>query len=60
MNCDIILNKIIKTFSNFIFHSFNFDICMEMAEEIEVNTDNLCENDVKKMTDQIKLLDKIR
>ncbi|XP_043957413.1 uncharacterized protein LOC122822632 [Gambusia affinis] len=40
--------------------SFNFDICMEMAEEIEVNTDNLCENDTQKMTDQIKLLNKIR
>ncbi|XP_005810373.1 uncharacterized protein LOC102218993 isoform X2 [Xiphophorus maculatus] len=40
--------------------SFNFDICMEMAKETEVNTDNLYENDVQKMTDQIKLLHKIR
>ncbi|XP_014855644.1 PREDICTED: uncharacterized protein LOC106925702 [Poecilia mexicana] len=40
--------------------SSNFDICMEMAEEIAVNSDDLCENDMQKMTDQIKLLDKIR
>uniref|UniRef100_A0A3B5MKN4 Uncharacterized protein n=1 Tax=Xiphophorus couchianus TaxID=32473 RepID=A0A3B5MKN4_9TELE len=40
--------------------SFDFDICMEMTKETEVNTDNLCENDVQQMTDQIKLLDTIR
>lgn len=40
--------------------SFSFDICLEMVEEIAVNSDDLCENDMQRMTDHIKQLDKIR
>lgn len=45
---------------NFVFHSFNFEMCLEMAKEIVVDADDMCENNMRKMADQIKQLDKIR
>ncbi|MED6251944.1 hypothetical protein ATANTOWER_004952 [Ataeniobius toweri] len=40
--------------------SFNFNICLEIAEEIAVDSDDLCENDMPEMIDHIKQLDRIR
>uniref|UniRef100_A0A3Q2SZD9 Apolipoprotein L n=1 Tax=Fundulus heteroclitus TaxID=8078 RepID=A0A3Q2SZD9_FUNHE len=40
--------------------SFNLNICLDMSEDIAVNPDNLSENDMQKMINHIKQLDKIR
>ncbi|KAM4535487.1 uncharacterized protein V3H82_025242 isoform 2-T2 [Fundulus diaphanus] len=40
--------------------SFNFNICLDMSEDIAVNPDDLSENEMEKMINHIKQLDKIR